>query len=98
MPTGLLRKHCASLTHSDGGWLLTYPIVSYCEYGERVPERIDIALPIVAENYAGAYKLAKLILPGLLTIHGLEVFLHYTLKPNALRPTDHITSYKPARV
>ena len=62
MPTGLLHKHCASLTHSDGGWLLTYPIVSYCEYGERVPERIDIALPIVAENYAGAYKLAKLIL------------------------------------
>ena len=53
MPTGLLRKHCASLTHSDGGWLLTYPIVSYCEYGERVPERIDIVLPIVAENYAG---------------------------------------------
>ena len=62
MPTGLLHKHCASLTHSDGGWLLTYPIVSYCEYGERLPERIDIVLPIVAENYAGAYKLAKLIL------------------------------------
>ena len=64
MPTGLLRKHCASLIHSNGGWLLTYPIVSYCEYGERVPERIDIALPIVAENCAGAYKLAKLILRG----------------------------------
>ena len=62
MSTGLLRKHCASLTHSNGGWLLTYPIVSYCEYGERVTERIVIALPIVAENYAGAYKLAKLIL------------------------------------
>jgi hypothetical protein len=61
MPSCLLREHCASLAHSNGVWLLTYPIASY-EYGERVPERIDVTLSIVAENYAGAYKLAKLIL------------------------------------
>ena len=61
MPTCSLREHSARLTQDDGGWLLRYPIARH-QYGSREVELVEVMIPLVAENYAGARKLAMLIL------------------------------------
>ena len=61
MPTCSLREHCARLTQDDGGWLLRYPIARH-RYGSHEVELVEVMIPLVAENYAGARKLAMLIL------------------------------------
>ena len=61
MPTCSLREHSAQLTQDDGGWLLRYPIARH-QYGSREVELVEVMIPLVAENYAGARKLAMLIL------------------------------------
>lgn len=61
MPTCSLREHSARLTQDDGGWLLRYPIARH-HYGSREVELVEVMIPLVAENYAGARKLAMLIL------------------------------------
>ena len=61
MPTCSLREHSARLTQDDSGWLLTYPIARH-QYGSREVELVEVMIPLVAENYAGARKLAMLIL------------------------------------
>ena len=61
MPTCSLREHSARLTQDDGGWLLRYPIARH-QYGSGEVELVEVMIPLVAENYAGARKLAMLIL------------------------------------
>ena len=61
MPNCSLREHSARLTQDDGGWLLRYPIARH-PYGSREVELVEVMIPLVAENYAGARKLAMLIL------------------------------------
>jgi hypothetical protein len=53
MPTCSLREHSARLTQDDSGWLLTYPIARH-QYGSREVELVEVMIPLVAENYAGA--------------------------------------------
>ena len=53
MPTCSLREHSARLTQDDGGWVLRYPIARH-QYGSREVELVEVMIPLVAENYAGA--------------------------------------------
>jgi hypothetical protein len=61
MPTCFLHEHSARLTQDDGCWLLRYPIGRH-QYGSHEVELVEVMIPLVAENYAGARKLAMLIL------------------------------------
>ena len=61
MPACSLREHSARLAQDDCGWLLRYPIARH-QYGSREVELVEVMIPLVAENYAGARKLAMLIL------------------------------------
>ena len=42
-------------------WLLTYPIAAY-EYGSRLEESVDVALPIAVRSYDDALKIVEMIL------------------------------------
>ena len=61
MPTCSLREHCARLTQDDGGWSLRYPIARH-RYGSHEVELVEVMIPLAVANYAGARKLAMLIL------------------------------------
>jgi hypothetical protein len=61
MPTYSLREHCARLTKDDDGWLLRYPIARH-RYGSHEVELVEVMIPLAVANYAGARKLAQLIL------------------------------------
>jgi hypothetical protein len=51
----------ATLEADGGTWLLRYSVQSY-DYGERLPDMVDIAIPIVARDYEDALAMARLIL------------------------------------
>jgi hypothetical protein len=74
MPTCSLREHCARLTQDDDGWLLRYPIARH-RYGSHEVELVEVMIPLAVANYAGARKLAELILKDhrLPTLPGPEV-------------------------
>ena len=61
MPTCSLREHSARLTQDDDGWLLRYPIARH-RYGSHEVELVEVMIPLAVANYAGARKLAMLIL------------------------------------
>ena len=56
-----LTEHRATLVPDGSRWLLTYPITAY-EYGSRLEESIDVALPIAARSYDDALKIVEMIL------------------------------------
>ena len=56
-----LTEHRATLVPDGSKWLLTYPIAVY-EYGSRLEESVDVALPIAARSYDDALKIVKMIL------------------------------------
>jgi hypothetical protein len=56
-----LDEHRATLVPDGSKWLLIYPIACY-EYGSRLEESVDAALPIVAENHENAIMIAQITL------------------------------------
>ena len=56
-----LTEHRATLVRDGSKWLLTYPIAAY-EYGSRLEESVDVALPIAARSYDDALKIVEMIL------------------------------------
>ena len=56
-----LTEHHATLVPDGSKWLLTYPIAAY-EYGSRLEESVDVALPIAARSYDEALKIVEMIL------------------------------------
>ena len=55
-----LADHHATLVPDDSKWLLTYPIAAY-EYGSRLEESVDVALPIAARSYDDALKIVEVV-------------------------------------
>ena len=56
-----LSKHRATLVSDGSQWLLTYPIAAF-EYGSRLEESVDVALPIAARSYDDALMIVEMIL------------------------------------
>ena len=61
LPSELLSAHRATLESDESTWILRYQI-AFREYGGLLEGLADVTIPIAAESYDDALKLAEVIL------------------------------------